>query len=104
MAYDHFCVPICKDAKQYDSGKDLSSFNFLRDEQQRNRTPSLEYKQGDCLCPSSLVANPKWRQSDNLDDGVYSSQQKSRSDRKDSDNEVKILLTPCNCSLGQVVK
>ena len=61
MAYDHFGVSLCNDDKQHDSEKDLSSFNFSRDEQQRNRTPSLEYKQGDCLCPSSLVANPKWR-------------------------------------------
>ena len=42
MASDHCCVPLCNDDKHYDSSKDLSYFNFLRDRQKRKRTPSLE--------------------------------------------------------------
>ena len=28
MANDHFCVPMCSNGKRYDSGKDLSHFDF----------------------------------------------------------------------------
>ena len=43
------------------SGIDLSYFNFPSDKRKRKRTPSEEYTQVHCLCPSSLVTNPKWR-------------------------------------------
>ena len=42
MAYDHCWVLLCDNDMRYDSGKDLSYFNFPRDEQKRKRTPSLE--------------------------------------------------------------
>ena len=42
MANDHCCVPLYNDDKRYDSGKDLSYFNFPGYKQKRKRTPSLE--------------------------------------------------------------
>ena len=42
MAYGHCWVLLCYHDMRYDSGKDLSYFNFPRDEQKRKRTPSLE--------------------------------------------------------------
>ena len=42
MRTDHCCVPLCNNDKHYDSGKDLSYYNFPRDKQKRKRTPSLE--------------------------------------------------------------
>ena len=68
MANDHWYEPLCSNDKRYGSGKALSYFSFLRDKQKRKRTPPLEYTQVYCLCPSSLVSNPKWRLRDN---GVY---------------------------------
>ena len=64
MVNDHCCLPLCDNDKRYDSSKDQSFFNFPRDKQKRWRMPSLEYTQVHCLCPSSLVSNPKWRLSE----------------------------------------
>ena len=108
IAGDHFCVPLCNDDKQCDSGKDLSYFNFMRDEQKRNRTPSLEYKQGDCLCPFSLVSHPKWWLRDKDVFQIWTMTYFLANRNQDSIGRslktVRILLTPCNGSLGQVVK
>ena len=52
---------LCNNDKRYDSGKDLSYFNFPRDKQKRKRTPSLEcIKYFEFFGPTSLVLNPKW--------------------------------------------
>ena len=43
IANDHWFVPFCYIDNRYDCGKDLSYFNFQKDNQKRKRTPSLEY-------------------------------------------------------------
>ena len=60
MANGHCWVPLCNNDKRYDSGKDLSDFNFSRDKKKGKHVPSLEYTQVHWLRPSSLVSNPKW--------------------------------------------
>ena len=59
LANDHFCLPLCKNGKRCYSDKDLSYLNFPSDKQKRKHTSSIEYTQGPCLWPSSLVAKCK---------------------------------------------
>ena len=43
MSNAQCCIRLCSNDKCYDSGKDISYFNFPRDKQKQKRTPSLEY-------------------------------------------------------------
>ena len=64
MAHDHCCVPLCSNDKRYDSGKDLSYFDFPSDKQKRKCTPSYEYNTNMLF----TLFQPHWRL---LDKGVY---------------------------------
>ena len=59
LANDHFCLPLCKNDKRCYSDRDLSYLNFPSDKHKRKHPSSIEYTQGPCLWPSSLVTKCK---------------------------------------------